>query len=180
MTAKSENSATAKKMFDYLSKESYTPEDEKKYLAEQLGVKATEKPDIWTLPPTQQLQSGADDASSSSLNVPYFSNYLLPQARFLPFRGWLLRCLVFTEVDALYPSSKAHNPALGPSSLGPSFSPSPLSPAPLPPSLLFLLPLSSPCIPPSSALGCTAALHTRRATRRHALHGGGTSARRAL
>lgn len=37
------NKAAASKMFKYLSKESYTPADEKKYLAEQLGVKATDK-----------------------------------------------------------------------------------------------------------------------------------------
>lgn len=76
------NKAAASKMFKYLSKESYTPADEKKYLAEQLGVKATDKPDIWSLPNGQALRNSDNAAQTSGLNVPYFSTYLLPQPHF--------------------------------------------------------------------------------------------------
>ena len=78
--------AAADRMFKYLSKESYTPDDEKRYLAKQLGVKATQKPDIWTLPNGQTLKNSDDAARSSSLNVPYFSTELLPQAKPIPKR----------------------------------------------------------------------------------------------
>jgi len=70
--------AETKKLFSYLSAESYTPQNEQSFLAKRLGVDATENAQALKARQVKRGKVPVKEEKEPNYDVPYFSKFLLP------------------------------------------------------------------------------------------------------